>query len=90
MRKSKEGEILIKAVVNLKVIKRKRIEKMYTVSEMAELLDLRSPDKYFRRESGEYNFQVNELPALSKALGMPIENFFVTDLRKSKNKEVVK
>lgn len=49
---------------------------MYTVSEMAELLDLRSPDKYFRRESGEYNFQVNELPALSKALGMPIENFF--------------
>ena len=62
--------------INLDFVKKKRKELRYTNAEMAKALGLSSPDKYYRRENGEYSFKVTELPALSEKLKEPMENFF--------------
>lgn len=48
----------------------------FSNEDMANSLGLASPDKYFRREHGIYNFQAVELPALSKKLKIPLEKIF--------------
>lgn len=62
--------------INLGFVKKKRMELHYTNADMAKALGLSSPEKYYRRETGEYAFKATELPALSAKLKEPIESFF--------------
>ncbi|MFT8610544.1 MAG: helix-turn-helix transcriptional regulator [Liquorilactobacillus nagelii] len=71
------------ATIDLKLIKERRKQLKFTYSEMATSLGLKSPDKYYRRENGEYHFKATELPVLSKKLDIPIEKIFELNLRKS-------
>ena len=64
-------------IVNLDLIKKKRVELNYTQSDMAEKLCLSSPEKYSRRERGEYNFKATELPILARTLGVDVNDLFL-------------
>ncbi|MBO0430468.1 helix-turn-helix transcriptional regulator [Vagococcus fluvialis] len=75
--------------VNLDLIKETRQDKGYSLNDMAIKLGFNNKSKYYRRETGEYKFQPEELPALAKILGIPIEKIFSSEYRKSKQKEVV-
>ncbi len=62
--------------VNLKAIKKRRVELGITQIEMAKALKLSFAEKYARRENGVYKFQVEELPLLAKKLRIPIEKIY--------------
>lgn len=62
--------------INLEFVRKKRKSLRYTNAEMAKALGLSSPEKYYRRENGEYAFKATELPALSEKLKEPIEKLF--------------
>lgn len=66
----------MKRKINLQLIRKKRLKLGYTNEDMAKRLGLNGSDKYFRREHGIYKFQASELPALSKALKIPLEKIF--------------
>lgn len=68
--------------VNLILIKKKRIEKGYSLQEMAELIGFSDKVKYYRRETGEYNFKPEEIPLVAKTLGIPVKKFFVQKVSK--------
>ena len=63
--------------VNLELIKEKRLEKGYSLQEMAENIGLNDKVKYYRRESGEHNFKAEEIPLVCKVLGIPLKKFFI-------------
>ncbi|KAF0362562.1 helix-turn-helix transcriptional regulator [Pediococcus acidilactici] len=62
--------------VNLERIKELREKNNLTKSKMAQLMGFKTTEKYSRRESGEYSFQVDELPVLSEIFHVKIEKFF--------------
>ncbi|XRJ96366.1 helix-turn-helix transcriptional regulator [Latilactobacillus sakei] len=62
--------------LNLKTIQKLREKKGLTKSEMAKLMGFKTTEKYSRREKGEYNFQVDELPLMASILKVSIKNFF--------------
>ncbi|GCF92467.1 transcriptional regulator [Enterococcus florum] len=66
--------------VNLELIKKRRIELGLSQSKVAEYLGITN-DKYSKRENGEHKFKSEELPALSKVLSIPLDIFFVKNLR---------
>lgn len=70
------------SAINLDLIKQKRLEKGYSNSDMARMLKLRDKVAYYRRENGDYKFQATELPFLSKALDIPLANFFTFNVSK--------
>jgi len=77
-----EKRISNKQGVNLELIKRLRIQRQMSQADMASVLGFKSPDKYTRREIGEYSIQTDELLKISKLFHEPMENFFVFDVRK--------
>lgn len=66
----------MKNEINLSLIKEKRLAFKLTNKDMAKALGLKSPTNYLRREEGEYNFKVNELPVICKKLKIPLEKIF--------------
>ena len=78
-----EKQLLNKQGVNLTYIKDLREKNHLSQIRMAQLLGLKSPDKYTRRESGEYGIQVDELWMISRIFNVPMENFFPSNVRKS-------
>lgn len=62
--------------VNLKAIKKRRLELGITQKEMANALNLSFTEKYARRENGIYKFQVEELPLLAKTLQISLEKIY--------------
>ena len=62
--------------INLTLIKRLRKERHYTYADMANALGLREPEKYYRREAGQYKLQAEELPPLARKLSIPISKIF--------------
>ena len=56
--------------INLPLIKKLRINKGFTYSDMAKALGLKEAEK------GKYRFQAIELPPLARKLGIPIEKIF--------------
>lgn len=66
----------MKKEINLTLIRKQRLKLGFSNEDMENSLGLASPDKYFRREHGIYNFQAVELPALSKKLKIPLEKIF--------------
>lgn len=69
--------------VNLALIKSARAKKGLTQQEMADKLGLNDKSKYSRRESGEYSFQLEELPLLVDTLGISYEKIFNLDVAKT-------
>lgn len=80
-------QILNKQGVNLTYIKELRGKNHLSQTQMAQLLGLNSPDKYTRRENGEYSIQTNELLIISEVFNVPMEKFFPSSVRKSNNKQ---
>lgn len=68
--------------INLAVIKQRREKLKLSQTDLTDALGLASVDQYFRRENGTYQFKAKELPALSEALDMPMENFFTQGVEK--------
>ena len=62
--------------INLPLIKKLRINKGFTYSDMAKALGLKEAEKYYRREQGKYRFQAIELPPLARKLGIQIKKIF--------------
>lgn len=73
--KKKQGEETMPEV-NLKAIKKRRMELGITQKEMANALNLSFAEKYARRENGIYKFQVEELPLLAKTLQISLEKIY--------------
>lgn len=71
-------------VIDLQLIKSKRLEHGYTLEEMSTKLGFNSKSKYYRRENGEYKFQSEELPKVANILGIPLEKIFIKTYLKSK------
>lgn len=67
--------------LDLKYIKQLRLENHYSQAELARLLGLKSTDKYYRREQGDYKFKPEELSILSDLFNTPMEKFFTSTLR---------
>lgn len=61
--------------IDLDLIRKTRRNKKLTQDEMAEALHL-SRVLYNRRERGDVNFKVSELPILAKKLGLSIEALY--------------
>lgn len=64
------------STINLEFIKRVRKDKGFTYNDMANALNLKEPEKYYRRETGVYNFKATELPLLANKLDIPISKIF--------------
>lgn len=79
----------MKDSVNLEIIRKRRNSLHYSLTDMSDALGLTSADQYFRRENGVYQFKARELPALSRKLEIPMEDFFTQNIEKI-TKEVVK
>lgn len=62
--------------INLSFIRERRRELKLSQSEMAKSLKLRTPEKYSRRENGEYKFQAVELPILAQTLEVEIQDLY--------------
>lgn len=62
--------------VDLELIKKARLEKGYSLQDMADKMNFNSKAKYYRREIGEYNFKSEEIPLISKILSIPITKIF--------------
>ncbi|MFC4771917.1 helix-turn-helix domain-containing protein [Enterococcus hermanniensis] len=75
--------------VNLKLIKEKRKEKGYSFRKMADLMGFNDKAKYYRRETGEYKFNPEELPVVAKILGIPISKIFILKVSKIETKKEV-
>lgn len=64
-------------VIDLQFLKRKRIEKSYSISRLSEELGYFSYMAYYRKETGERELSVEDIAKLSEILNEPIENFFI-------------
>lgn len=61
--------------IDLELIRRVRRSKEFTQDDMAEALHL-TRVLYNRREHGDVNFKVSELPLLAKKLGLSIQALY--------------
>lgn len=68
--------------VNLDLIKKERLKKGYSLQEMAFNIGLNDKVKYYRRESGEYNFKAEEIPLICNSLGIPLKKIFTQKVSK--------
>lgn len=62
--------------LNLNSIRKLREKNGLTKSDMAKRLGFKTTEKYSRRENGEYNFQVDELPIMAAIFKVSMEKFF--------------
>lgn len=65
--------------VNLPLIKKMRADKEFNINQMAEFLNLSNGSQYWKRENGDYNFKISELPILSEKLNIPFDELFLSD-----------
>lgn len=68
--------------VNLELIKERRKIKGYSLKKMSDLMGFNDKAKYYRRETGEYNFKPEELPYLAKLLDIPLAKIFTHKVSK--------
>ncbi|VDG25733.1 helix-turn-helix transcriptional regulator [Lactiplantibacillus mudanjiangensis] len=67
---------ITKKSINIRYIKQLREKNHLSQTQVSKLIGLTSPDKYNRRENGDFNFQATELQALSQLFNVKMENFF--------------
>ena len=65
--------------INLDLIKKKRLEKGYSIDDMANLLGLTNGSMYWKRENGDYNFKAEEVMKLSVILTIPVNDLFLSN-----------
>lgn len=68
--------------LNLQLIKETRKKKGYSIQYMSDSMGFNDKSKYYRRETGEYNFRSEEIPLVAKILGIPIEKIFIPKVSK--------
>lgn len=73
-------QAIAKKRVDLEFIKNLRNENHLSQVEVAEALGLSTPDKYNRRENGDYNFKAEELQALAVLFHVQMEKFFTSSV----------
>lgn len=64
--------------LDLEKIKMLRKQKKLSLKNMALELGYETPTGYFYAESGRCNFKPNHLPLMSKKLGVPMEELFLS------------
>lgn len=74
--------------VDLELIKNTRHQRGYSLQDMADKMGFNNKTKYYRRENGEYNFKSEEIPLLSKILGISISKIFIQKVSKIETKEL--
>lgn len=84
---TKKGSEMLTYSINIQLIKQKRLEHKYTLQEMSEALGLANRSLYLKRENGYQKFKANELPLLSKKLGIPLNDFFIPNVEKNSKGE---
>lgn len=62
--------------INLKLIREKRLEKGFSLQEMADKMGMSNASNYLKYENGQYEIKASMLPQLSKILGVGITKFF--------------
>lgn len=62
--------------IDLELIKKLRVQRDYSLQEMAEKLGFKNASTYFKYESGEYSIKADMLPKIADVLDCKIENFF--------------
>lgn len=62
--------------LDLNVLKRKRLEKGYSMQYMAEALGFKTAASYLNYERGTSELRADMLPVLAKTLGCSIETFY--------------
>lgn len=65
--------------LNLPLIKKMRVAKGLNINQMAEFLNLSNSSQYWKRENGDYNFKISELPILSERLDIPFNKLFLSN-----------
>lgn len=65
-----------KSVINISLIKEKRLEKGFTTEEMSELLGYEGANAYFRKEKGNRKFSLDDVAKISSILKIPIQDIF--------------
>ncbi|ABR48764.1 transcriptional regulator, XRE family [Alkaliphilus metalliredigens QYMF] len=65
-----------------------RNEKSITALEMANMLGLKTPAAYYKKETGTIKFSLEEAEKIAKFLGLPIEEiFFKTEVSETATTE---
>ncbi|WP_308637688.1 helix-turn-helix domain-containing protein [Paenibacillus silvisoli] len=59
-------------MINYDILRKMRVEKKLTLSEMAEALGLHTPGGYSRIESGENELKAKHLPVLAHKFGVEL------------------
>lgn len=75
----------MKYEINLDLIKKKRKYEGFTMQQMADFIGLHDKSSYYKRENGDLNFQVGEIPIIEKVLKIPSKKIFVESLTKSQH-----
>ncbi|WP_373879790.1 helix-turn-helix transcriptional regulator [Levilactobacillus brevis] len=73
-------QAIAKKRVDLEFIKRLRNENHLSQADVTKAIGLSTPDKYNRRENGDYNFKAEELQALAELFHVPMEKFFTSSV----------
>lgn len=68
--------------VDLQLIKESRKKKGYSIQDISDRMGFSDKSKYYRRETGEYNFRSEEIPLVAEILGIPIEKIFIKNVSK--------
>ncbi|QAR35235.1 helix-turn-helix domain-containing protein [Latilactobacillus curvatus] len=67
---------------DLSLIRKKRLDKGYSMEKMSKLLGLENKSMYYKREIGATQFKATEIPLLASLLEVSVEKIFVKTLRK--------
>lgn len=76
MLKQQQREVGRLLELNLKSIKKQRIEQKKTLQDLADALDYKSASTYMKHEKGDHAFKANQLPMLAFVLNCSIMDFF--------------
>lgn len=71
---SEEGGLLTE--LNLKLLRKRRLEQHITLQQCAKALGLSQSGPYLLKEQGKRNFKVNEVPIICKLLNLTIEEVY--------------
>lgn len=77
-----------KDVINIELIKKKRLEKGYSSEDMSMMMGYEGANAYFRKEKGDRKFSLEDVSKVSDILGIPIQEIFfnngITELETKK------
>lgn len=63
-------------IVNIKLIKKTRLSKGITTEQMSKLMGYKGDNAYYRKETGNRNFNLEDVVKVSKILELPIQQIF--------------